>query len=805
MKPHFYLYLILLAALSTTVGLAQDNSVSGFIEDAEGHPVAFANVILMKVQDSSIVKGVSSNDKGFFVLNKLATDTYLFKFSFIGYTDVYKSLLVDKSVDFGTIVLMESLEKLDEINIIAKKPTLKKLADRLVFNIENTPLIEGNVFDVLKSTPGVLVMDSNIQVKNATPTVFINDKKVHLSGDDLVKLLESSSANSIKSVEVITNPSAKYDAESGAVINIVMSKNLITGYSGNVFANYTQGVFPKYDGGMSHFFKNDKIDFFANYTYSDKKINRDDKTTINYLDNNQAIKQIWESDVNRNTWSKTHNFNFNFDYSFDDRNSLSLSSAILWLPYFKYKISNWTNVFNANHNTDFYYNSNNRSNDEKYNLGFDLDYAHQFKNTGEKLTFNTHFTLYDYQRDQNVNSDYFNADNSFLQNTAYRTDNNQNTKIFTAQTDYTLPISTTSTLEAGVKFSDIDTNSAIAQFNINNGMETPDTANSDAFDYNEDIFAAYVDYFIDWGEISLTTGLRAEQTKIAGFSIANNESSKSDYLEWFPTASFNYIVSDDVSLYSNYKRSISRPDYASLNPFRFFLNDNTIVTGNPNLQPVIVNNAEIGATLFTRYTLGAYYKTYANNIFELPIQDNVNNIMTYTPVNIDKTTEYGFDFITYFDVIKNWSVYFVTSFYNTKDEGEFDNVFLSRNQWSNYSMLSNDFTFLKDQSLIANLTLVYASKGQQGFIEVDDLLFSELSFAKTVLKDKGTISLVFSDLFNKQDFRTRSHYLNQSNSGLIVQDTRTIKLGFRYKFGNTTLETNERTKSKQEVERLDKK
>lgn len=805
MKIYSYSCLFLFAVLSTTFGFAQENSVSGFIEDDKGQSIAFAHIILMKAIDSSVVKGVSSNDKGFFIFDKLPSDTYTFKFSFMGYTDVYKSFLVDKPIDFGTIVLMESSEELDEISIIAKKPSLKKLSDRLVFNIENTPLIEGNMFDVLKGTPGILVMDNNIQVKNISPTVYINDKKVHLSGEELVQLLESSSANSIKSVEVITNPSAKYDAESGAVINIVMSKNLVTGYSGNVFANYTQGVFPKYDGGMSHFFKNDKIYFFANYTYSDKKINRDGETIINYLDTNQAVNQIWESDVNRNTWTKTHNFNFNFDYSIDDRNSLSLSSMMLWMPYFKYDISNRTNVFGANHDLDFYYNANNQSNDDKYNLGFDLDFVHRFKNEGEKLTFNSHFTTYDYQRDQNVMSDYFNADHSFMQHTAYRTDNNQNTQIFTVQTDYSLPLNSISNLETGIKFSDIQTNSAILQFNINNGQEILDMANSDAFDYDEAIYAAYVNYSIDWEKLSLTTGLRAEQTKVNGFSVANNENNTSDYLEWFPTASLNYSISDDVSLFSNYSRSITRPDYASLNPFRFFLNDNTIVTGNPLLQPVIVNHVELGTTLNTRFTISAYYKTYANNVFELPIQDNVNNILTFTPINIKQTEEYGLDFITYFNVLKNWSVYFVTSFYNTTDESEFDNVFLSRSQWSNYSILSNDFSFLKDQSLIANFTMVYSSKGQQGFIEVDDLLFSELSLSKTILKSKGTLSLAISDLFNQQDFMTRSRYLNQYNSNLIIQDTRTIKLGFRYKFGNSNLKTNQRSQSIQEVDRLEKK
>lgn len=804
MKQHHYNYFILLTLLSTWVGWSQNHSVSGFIEDDKGESIAFAHVILKRANDSSVVKGVSSNDNGFFIFDKLAADSYLIQFSFMGYNDIETLVAVDGPVDLETVVMTESSQELDAISIIAKRPTLRKMADRLVFNVENTPLIEGNMFEVIKNTPGILVLDNTIQVKNTSPTIYINDRLVHLSGDELIKLLESSPANTIKSVEVITNPSVKYDADSEAVVNIVMSKNLVTGYNGNIFFNYTQGVFPKYDGGMSHFFKNDKIDFFANYTYSDGKINRDDYTRINYLDNSQVVDQVWKSEVNRNTWSKTHNFNFNLDYAFDDRNTLSVSSVMLWLPHFKYRISNHTNVSDAYQNTQFYYDATNLSNDDKYNLGFDLDYGHQFKNPNEKLSVNAHFTTYDYRRDQNVSSNYFNAENIFLNHTAYRTDNKQKTNIFTAQADYTLPLNTQATLDTGLKMSKIDSNSSIAQFYIDNdGLETPDVLNSNAFDYNEDIFAAYVNYAVHWGELNLTTGLRAEQTTIKGISVTNNEASNSNYLEWFPMVSLNYDVSDNLSVYSNYKRSITRPDYASLNPFRFFLNDNTIVTGNPNLRPVIVNHAELGTTLFGRFTVEAYYKTASDNIFELPIQDNVHNTLTFTPVNIDKTIEFGFDFVTFFDIVENWSAYVATSFYNSRDQGRFDDAFLSRNQWSNYSMFSNEFTFLKDESLMVNLTLIYSSKNQQGFIEVDNLFFSELSATKSVLKNRGTISLTFSDLFKGQDFRTKSHYLNQYNLSTIKQDTRTFKLGFRYKFGNTSLETNQRHKSQEETERLE--
>ena len=813
-KPKFtmkrvFSYSLLCFLFISISGFSQNNTISGQVIDEQNTPIAYANVLLLKTIDAetSNYNGVSTDENGFFALKNIEPGNYRIVISFLGFKDFTKDLAIDSSnIDLKQITLEESAQALDQINVVVKRPTLKKEADRLVFNIENTALIEGNMFQVLKSTPGILVMDNSIQVKNSTPTVYINDKKVHLTNDELVQLLEGSSANSIKSVEVITNPSSKYDAESGAVINIVMSKNLVTGYRGNVFTNFTQGIYPRYEAGMSHFFKSDKINFFANYTYNDSKIDRFQRDEINYLDTNNDVDQIFNSLINRTTWSKTHNLNFNFDYSINENNTLSLSSSSLWMPYFKYNIINNTNVLDSNQNLDYYFDANNLSNDDKYNLGFDLDYVHKFKKAGEKLAVNTHYTTYNYKRDQNVLSNYYDNNDAFLQSTAFRTDSNQDTEIFTAKADYTLPTSDSSVLEIGAKASNIKTNSDITRFNISNGVETLDPNNSDAFNYDEDIYAAYVNYTKDWEKLSLNVGIRAEQTNLKGFSVANNITNTQDYLEWFPSASLYYTVSDNFSLYTNYKRSIGRPDYQSLNPFQFFLNDNTIVTGNPTLQPVFVNHTTVGTTFYKNiFTIEAYYKKSDNNIFELPRQDNTNNILTYTPVNINKTTEYGFDFIAYFNMTERWSVYFVTSFYNTKDEDVFDNEFVTRSQWANFSQTSQNVTFLKDKSLSANLSIIYASKNTQGFTQSDDVLMSDLSLSKSILKKNGTLSLSISDLFNRQDFNTSINYLNQSSTSHTNLDTRFIKLGFRYKFGNTNLSTNQRSSSQQETDRLEKK
>ena len=794
---HLFVFLI------SIFGFSQNLSVSGKVIDEKGAPVSYANVVLMTVKDSTIIAGTSTDDGGFFKLNSIEKGTYNFKISFIGYKEFTSEIRLDESIDLGDLVLIEEAQNLNEVSIVFKRPTLKKEADKLVFNIENSALTEGNMLQVLKSTPGILVINNDISVKNSTPTIYINDRKVNLSSTELTQLLESSSANAIKSIEVITNPSAKYDASSGVVVNIVMEKNLILGYRGNVFSNYTQGNFPIYNVGTSHFFKSEKISFYTNYSYTDSKENRDDLENINYFDDNQNVDEIWQSKTNRNKWVDTHNFNMNFDYAISSKNLLSLSSNLLFIPYYKYKKANNTNVFDAANNLDFYFDSNNLEHDKKHNLAFDMGFMHQFDKGA--LSVNAHFTDYNYKQNQNVVSNYYENDGSFIETTAFKQQNNQSTKILAAQSDYNTSFDDTTTFEAGAKTSHIETNSGTSRYDIVNGQEVLDPDNTDDFDYNEDVQAVYVNYSNDAEKWNVSLGLRAEQTNIKSKSISNNQANNQDYLEWFPTASISHNLTEKWSLYTNYKRSIERPNYQDLNPFRFYFNDNNIFVGNPNLKPTIINYVDIGTSLFDHFTLEAYLKHLKNNSYAIPRQDNTNNILFYMPLNLDKTVEYGFDLTVNFYAAKDWSVYFLTSFYNVEDQNYFEDGLVNQNQWSNYSILQNDFTFLKDRSLNIDFTLYYVGKNLQGFRTVDDRWVSSLSISKSIWSKKAVISLTAEDLFNAQNYDYSTRYLNQDSFVHTNIDDRFIKLGFRYNFGNTNLKTNSSTKSTEERERLKEK
>jgi hypothetical protein len=202
------------------------------------------------------------------------------------------------------------------------------------------------------------------------------------------------------------------------------------------------------------------------------------------------------------------------------------------------------------------------------------------------------------------------------------------------------------------------------------------------------------------------------------------------------------------------------------------------------------------------FFIETYYKKYNNNIFELPFQDNNNNTIAYTPININYTEEMGLDIEAYLDVTDKWSMYVGSSFYNNKDNATLFNQVINKAKWSNYTIFSNDLSFLKDNSLAANFTLTYIQRNVQSLQVINSRLASDLSIRKTMFKGKGSLSLWISDLFNAQDFYWVTKFADQNNASRVNMDNRYIRLGFRYKFGNTKLSTNERASSVKERNRL---
>ncbi|SFZ91680.1 CarboxypepD_reg-like domain-containing protein [Flaviramulus basaltis] len=794
--------------LFSLVSFSQEYSISGNLKDIDKKSIAFANVVLLEPENASLIQGTTTDDSGNFLLKNIKKGTYILKISFLGFNDYSSEIELNKDLDLNTIILKENLQQLDGITIVSKRPTIKRMVDRLVFNVENSTLSNNNVLDLLKHTPGVLVYDGSITIKQSTPTIYINDRKVHLSTSEVQQLLEGTSANNIKSIEVITNPPAKYEAEGGSVLNIITSKNIISGYNGSVFGNYKQGSeFPKYSFGTSHFFKTKKLNTYVNYSISPRKDYRHNDEFINFIDDNE-ITTSWETDFKRVRRSENQNINANIDYEINENNNLGFSTNMLISPRkgTKTGINSLTQVFDTNKNLDSTFHTTNMAVDETFNLAFTLDYAHKFKKEGEKLSASLHHTYYDSSNFQDVITGYFlpNDEDSFRDN-RFQTFSSQNIKLYTGQIDYELPINESSHFESGIKISKIKSESILNQFTFESDIKNEDLQNSDVFLYDEMNYAAYASYSKDWDKWSLKLGLRSEYTNIKGNSLSTNQINNSDYLKFFPSFYLLNRINNENEIYFNYNKRIYRPRYAKLNPFKYFLNNNSYITGDPNLKPEIDDNFILGYTFNKDYTFELYYMFENDPTIQITYQNNNDKLLKYVNTNINQSISYGLEFTTYTSISKNWNLYLYSSIYYYEQQfyaKESNNELLSNEKWSTYLQIINYFTFLKDKSLIADISLLYISPFITGPININSSTGLDINLRKTLWNNKASLSIGLTDVFNGMNSTQVTKYLNQDILLKSRLENRLFVFGFNYKFGNFRLNSNKKEIDLIERERL---
>lgn len=803
-KNLFYHFILLLPLIS----LSQEFRVNGYVKDDNNNPIAYANVLMTSLGESKTANGTSTDESGYFIIENLKSGDYILKISFLGFKSYSTRVELDRNIHFDTVILEENLEALDGVTVVAKRPTIKRMVDRLVFNVENSTLSNSNVLDVLKHTPGVLVHDGAITIKQSTPTVYINDRKVHLSSSEIQQLLEGTSATNVKSIEVITNPPAKYEAEGGAVLNIVTGKNIIAGYNGSVFGNYKQGQeYPKYSLGTSHFFKAKKLSAYANYNISPRKDFRNNNESISFIDNNNQIISSWEASSKRTEKKSNQNINGNIDYDIDKYNSLGFSTSMLISPrdHTNTFVNSITEVFNSNKVLDSTFNTINKLVNETFNLAFTLEYTHKYKKEGEKLSISTHHTNYDFSNYQNVDTDYRFPDNALIRSNRFQTFSSQVIKLYTGQVDYELPMSDSAQFEVGAKVSNISSKSILDHFIFLNDEKIKDLQNSDTFLYDETNYAVYESYSKDWDIWSFKSGLRVEYTDITGNSLSTNQINRNNYVKFFPSIYVQSILNDKNELYFKYNKRIYRPRYSQLNPFKYFLNDNAFITGDPNLKPQIDDVITLGYTFNKDYTFELYYRYEKDPTIQITFQDNDNSILEYKNTNINRGISYGLDFTTYTKIRSRWDLYVLSSLFYYKEQFialESNNELLENDKWSLYTYIINYFTFLKNKSLTADITFLYISPVVNGPSIVSSRSGLDINIKKTFWNKRASLNVGVTDVFNTQNFTIATRYLNQNVFLKSKLENRLFTIGFNYKLGNFRLETNKKEINLNERERL---
>ncbi|MDX1426465.1 MAG: outer membrane beta-barrel family protein [Salegentibacter mishustinae] len=793
--------LITLLILFTNSLFAQ-HTIKGKLVTETNNPVTFANVILLDAQDStSVYKGTISEDNGEFLLEEIASNDYLLKVSFVGYEEYLQKISVNSDKKIRKITLKEGASNLDEVTINARKPKITRSIDRITFDVENSTLSRGNSWDILRQTPGVIMSQGQLQVRNSNVTVYINDRKVQLTESELQTLLQSYSAENIKSIEVITNPPARYEAEGGAILNINTTSAISPGYKGSVEGNYTQGIVPKYQLGTSHYWKGDKLNVFANYTFSPRKEIKRDDSYINFSPN-ETFGQRWESDFERVTRSQAHNANVILDYDFDENNKLSFSSNLLFSPDKTFDNSVRTDI-STQGNTPFsnFITDSDVTTDDN-NVALDLNYTHSFENGGN-ISAGAHYTKFDQERDQMVETDYFSGNGEIVDNIAFNTEAIQDINIFTAQIDLSTSLGKMA-FESGLKLSSIDSESGIDFFDAESLQDWYDNL-SDEFHYDENVYAAYASASRDWEKWSAKLGLRGEYTDLLGESISTDQLNSQEYFELFPTAYLQYRASDNHSFTLDYSRRIERPRYESLNPFRYFLNENDFNAGNPNLRAAISNNINLNYTLLGQYFFDVYYRDNGKSPASLAFQDNQNLTIRRLQANLLESKSYGLDILHGRSITGWWYAQLYASLFheeNTFLAVESNNAEVTNEIDAVFGQLYNSFTLSKDGTFSGNLSFTYVSDYIAGSYNFDPFSTLSLGFRKTLWNNRAELSLNINDIFNDTNTRLTSQYLNQDNSYFAQEEMRYVQVGFKYNFGNFRLEDNQRSIDAAERDRL---
>ncbi|WP_079720273.1 outer membrane beta-barrel protein [Salegentibacter holothuriorum] len=793
--------LITLLFLSTNSLFAQ-YSLKGKLVTEANNPVAFANVILLDSQDSTTVyKGVISEDNGEFSFEEVASNEYLLKVSFVGYEEYLQEISLNSDKKIKRITLKEVASNLDEVTIKTRKPKITRSIDRITFDVENSTLSSGSSWDILRQTPGVIMSQDQLQVRNSNVTVYINDRKVQLTADELQTLLQSYSAENIKSVEVIINPPARYDAEGGAILNINTTSAISPGYKGSIEGAYTQGIVPKYQMGTSHYWKGDKLNVFANYTYSPRKEIKRDNSYINFPSDFEA-DQRWQTDFERVTRSQAHNANIILDYDFDEKNKLSFSSNLLFSPDKTFNNSVRTDIATqANTSFSNFLTDSDVTTDDS-NIALDLSYTHSFENGGT-ISAGAHFTKFDQERDQMVETNYFSGNGEMVNSIAFNTEAIQDINIFTAQIDLSTSLGET-TFESGLKLSSIDSESGIDFFDAESLENLYDNL-SDEFHYDEKVYAAYASASREWEKWSAKLGLRGEYTDLLGMSFSTDKLNTQEYFELFPTAYLQYRASDNHSFTLDYSRRIERPRYESLNPFRYFLNENDFNAGNPNLRAAIGNNFNLNYSLMGRYFFDLYYRDNGKSPASLAFQDNQNLTIRRMQANLLESKGYGLD-VTHGRSVTGWwyTQLYASLFHeeNTFLAVESNNVEVTNEIDAVFAQFYNAFTLSQDGTFSGNLSFTYVSDFIAGSYNFDPFSTLSIGLRKALWNNRAELSLNINDIFNNTNTRLTSQYLNQDNSFFAREEMRYVRVGFKYNFGNFRLEDNQRSIDAAERDRL---
>ncbi len=783
--------------------------IGSIIEKQTKYPIEYATISILKPNSKSPVTGGITNAKGKFDI-ELNAGTYDVVFEFIGYKrTIMQNINISNTYNFNVIELESDSKQIEDIVIRKEKTSLDIKLDKKLYTVGKDIIVKGGtVSDVLDNIPSVSVAsDGTVSMRgNENVRILIDGRPSNaINVADALKLIP---AESIDKVEMITNPSARYEAEGGAgILNIILKKGKNNGVNGTLVLT---GGYPRQNGISGNVnIKSENFNFFSTVGYNNRS--NPGRTIINterFDSNRNPVSYVEERRVN-DRYNDGINANFGFDYYFNPNTT--------WTNSVNFRNIDGGNneevIFYIYDGTRNYINSRLRDNvllSKNKGVEFSSNFIRNFKKQGHKLTADFSVSQNSDRDDATILGKIIETGSFVSDEISQKKDKNRRTLF---QLDYVLPINEDTQFETGFRGNYNNTNNifAVSRRVTQNAPYTPIEAFTNNFTYKEDISAFYVQGGTKLDKLSIQSGIRYEFSDIDVSQEANNFSSNRIFNNLFPSALLNYQWNNETNFTLNYSKRIQRPRDRFINPFTSYTSDVSLFFGNPYLNPSFTDALDFGIIKkFSNLTLTlSTYYNQTNGAFQL-VRRERGDLINGVPVientffNLGEENRLGIEVTANFSLFKWWKINSNFNFFNIDTKGKYEYLNLSNLLIvQNFDFVTNTWTARANSRINlpakidfqANINYFAPQKNGQGLVR--GLTSINLALSKDILKDKATISFNVSDLLNtrRRIFELTTPNLNSySNNQFRI---RTFTLSFTYRF-NKLKNEKESTRGKRE-------
>jgi outer membrane receptor protein involved in Fe transport len=777
-----------------TLGIHAQHSLSGTVKDqANGEAIAYATVALMSAADSSIATGVTTDTAGVFRLSGIRDGEWLVRISFVGYETAYRRVSVPQQRDLGEILLAESANRLSEVVVTATRPFVEQRGDRYIVNVGSHIQTGGRTsLEVLGNTPGVLVTpDGDVSVMGNSVNIYINGRPSNLSGEQLKTLLSSIQGETIDRIEVITNPSSRYDASGGSIIDIKLKRGLEYGLNGSIDAGFRLSRKDRENGGLNLNYRTGALNIYGNLNMdrssSWSKIHQVNNVTIR--GGSHSFEQKAENQSIHANYGEQ--YKTGMDYFVNAKHTIGAFFSGYHAGDAGNRITGRTDITPSldgiGHSM-----SDSRKTNGNDGKQLNLNYQGNFSKPGQQLNIDIDYGQFNATPFQYIKNEYYDTENIQIDEAEQlRHTNRQKIELQSAKADYTQPLWKDAKIEFGGKASQSRTDNNLIYEDYTGLAWETDRNQSNHFIYTEQIHAAYVNVKQTLGKWNFQAGLRGEYTNSKGDQKTTGEINDSTYLNLFPSFYVDYRLSESHQFNFSYARRIMRPAYGQLNPFEFTIDAYSFSAGNPYLKPLIMDNFSLSYTNRTGLMARLAYNLINNTFIETPIQDGERYGIKYN--NFGKRSTLTFMANYRKSITKFWMMNIMIEGAYAQNSSDEAYGSVNNNGFAGDAQLYNSFTVTP--TLSAELSAMYSTSQKFAYYHAEPMSNVSAGIRKMFLNNKLSVSLSANDLFHsfKTDMRAKNEGMDYRIK--VERDSRWVNASVRYIFGSDKVKASRRRSS----------